>query len=87
MLAWSCRAPGGEEKAVNVDSAVQLGRFLFNKYGLQGVPERIHVSVLSWNVFNTVSKNFCGSELKSFSLFSSNMLEERKKIFFSPVKT
>lgn len=67
MLAWSCRAPGGEEKAVNVDSAVQLGRFLFNKYGLQGVPERIHVSVLSWNVFNTVSKNFCGSELKSFS--------------------
>lgn len=54
MLAWSCRAPGGEEKAMNVDSAVQLGRLLFNKYGLQEVPERIHVSVLSWNVFNSV---------------------------------
>lgn len=63
MLAWSCRAPGGEEKALTVDSAFQLGRLLFNRYGLQEVPERIHVSVLSWNVFNTVSKNFCESEM------------------------
>lgn len=31
MLAWSCRAPGGEEKATDVDSAVQLGRLLFYK--------------------------------------------------------
>lgn len=67
MLAWSCRAPGGEEKATSVDSAVQLGRLLFREYGLQDVPERIHVSVLSWNVFNTVSENFCESEIRSFS--------------------
>lgn len=63
MLAWSCRAPGGEEKAMNVDSAVQLGMLLFNGYGLQEAPERIHVSVLSWNVLNTVSKNFCESQM------------------------
>lgn len=31
MLAWSCRAPGGEEKAMDVGSAVQLGRLLFYK--------------------------------------------------------
>lgn len=63
MLAWSCKAPGGEGKAMNVDSAVQLGRLLFNEYGLQEAPERIHVSVLSWNVFNTPSENFCESEM------------------------
>lgn len=67
MLAWPCRAPGEEEKAMNVDSAVQLGRLLFNEYGLQVVSERIHVSVLSWNVFNTVSKNFCESVMRRFS--------------------
>jgi len=31
MLAWSCRAPGGEEKATDVDSGVQLGRLLLYK--------------------------------------------------------
>lgn len=31
MLAWSCRARGGEEAAVDVDSAVQLGELLFYK--------------------------------------------------------
>lgn len=27
MLAWSCRARGGEEKAIDVDLAVQLEGF------------------------------------------------------------
>lgn len=31
MLAWSCRAPGGEEKTMDVHSAVQLGKLLFCK--------------------------------------------------------
>lgn len=31
MLAWSCRAAGGEGKAMDVHSAVQLGKLLFCK--------------------------------------------------------
>lgn len=31
MLAWSCRAPGREEKAIDIHSAVQLGKLLFYK--------------------------------------------------------
>lgn len=72
MLAWSCRAPGREEKAIDVCSAVQLRRLLFYKCFATNKDYRRY-----WREYMLVFgvrtclmqclKNFWESETNSFS--------------------